>query len=216
MFIRTSWLGETVALCSVKPSGWGCNQNAGTASAAALDIPLSSLMPSTSSLTYRIKQCQKFHRVFGVHLTKVRSTWWRWRDELILLRRNIFFVLKHASVHFNHGRGSCLMLSKALGWSRNQNAGTTSTRLPPQMVPVYLVTPLTSLGQCPLHRTTYPNPRQPWQSLSFPNTRCRMNQSTRQEGPLKQNPLAYHQKQCTLHYHHQNITHSLHLMTVVF
>jgi hypothetical protein len=82
-------------------------------------------------------------------------------------------------------------------------------RLPPRMVPVYLVMPFTSLGQCPLHRTTYPNPRQPWQSLSFPNTRCRMNQSTRQEGPLKPNPLAYHQKQCTLHYHHQNITHSL-------
>jgi hypothetical protein len=69
---------------------WECNKNAGTASAAALDIPLSWLMPSTSSLTYCVKQCQKFHRVFGVHLKKVRSTWLRWRGELTLLRRNIY------------------------------------------------------------------------------------------------------------------------------
>jgi hypothetical protein len=59
------------------------------------------------------------------------------------------FVLKPSSVHINHGRGSCLMLSKALGWSRNQNAGTTTTRLPPRMGPVYLVIPLTSLGNVP-------------------------------------------------------------------
>jgi hypothetical protein len=84
-----------------------------------------------------------------VHLTKVRSTWLRWRDELKLLRRNIFFVLKRSSVHINHGRGSCLMLSKDLGWNRNQNAGTITTRLLPRMVPVYLVTPLTSLGNVP-------------------------------------------------------------------
>jgi hypothetical protein len=84
-----------------KVLGWECNQNAGTASAAALDIPLSWLMPSTLSLTYRVKQCQKFHRVFGVHLRKVRSTCSCWRDELTLLRRNMFLfwnVHPHTSI----------------------------------------------------------------------------------------------------------------------
>jgi hypothetical protein len=133
-----------------------------------------------------------------------------------IVKEEHVFVLKCSSAHINQGRGSCLMLSKALGWSCNQNAGTTTTQLLPRMVPVYLVTPLISLGNVPYIGLLYPNPPQPWQSLSFPNTRCRMNQSTRQEGPLKQNPLACHQKQCTLHYHHQNITQSLHLMTVMF